>query len=143
MLALIKERCTLLGDFWDQGSFFFEAPTIFDKASVKAKWNEEKKDFFKSLIVKYNKIEVWNIEEAEKKFKQLNVVLEKRSLELERSNKENERLPVQLNSYCPRDINCYHCLWHAGKTGAALNGEWRIVWFISHLLDCYHRGISF
>ena len=71
VLALIKDRCTLLTDFWEQGAFFFEAPTVFDEASVKAKWNDEKKDFFKSLITKYHNIEVWNIEQIERNFKDL------------------------------------------------------------------------
>lgn len=42
---LVKERCTLLTDFWQQSSFFFKAPETLDLASVKPKWNEEKNVF--------------------------------------------------------------------------------------------------
>ncbi len=37
IVSLLKERTTFISDFWEQGSFFFEAPTTYDeKASAKA-----------------------------------------------------------------------------------------------------------
>jgi glutamyl-tRNA synthetase len=37
IVTLVKERATFINDFWEQGSFFFEAPTTYDeKASAKA-----------------------------------------------------------------------------------------------------------
>jgi glutamyl-tRNA synthetase len=45
VIALVKDRCTLLTDFVQQSSFFFKAPDTFDVDAVKPKWNEEKKKF--------------------------------------------------------------------------------------------------
>lgn len=50
VLGLIKDRCTLLPDFIEQGSFFFEAPVTLDTGAVKPKWNDNKKKFFTSFI---------------------------------------------------------------------------------------------
>jgi len=46
VIGLIKERCTLLPDFWAQGHFFFETPELKEIAAIKDKWNEIKKQFF-------------------------------------------------------------------------------------------------
>jgi glutamyl-tRNA synthetase len=49
VLDIIKERCTLLTDFVQQGSFFFQQPEKYDVDAVKPKWTEIKKLFLKSL----------------------------------------------------------------------------------------------
>jgi glutamyl-tRNA synthetase len=41
VLELVKERCSLLPDFFAQASFFYEAPASYDEASVKPKWDNE------------------------------------------------------------------------------------------------------
>lgn len=46
VLELVKDRCTLLTDFVAQSSYFFTAPSSYDSAAVKPKWNEQKADFF-------------------------------------------------------------------------------------------------
>ncbi len=71
VLNLIKDRCTLLTDFYSQGAFFFEAPTSFDEASVKAKWDAVKKEFFNLLINKYEESQIWSFEKIENIFKEL------------------------------------------------------------------------
>jgi glutamyl-tRNA synthetase len=71
VMELIKERCTLLPDFYTQGIFFFEAPKAFDEASVKPKWNESKKDFFQSLNKKLQDTIEFNAVEIENIFKEL------------------------------------------------------------------------
>lgn len=50
VLELVKDRCTLLTDFYDQAKFFFVAPESVDVDSIKGKWNDEKTDFFKEWI---------------------------------------------------------------------------------------------
>lgn len=50
IVGLIKERCHLLPDFVAQSSFFFNAPTTIDTASIAPKWEEKKHAFFKQLI---------------------------------------------------------------------------------------------
>ena len=71
MLNLVKERCSLLPDFYEQAAFFFNAPTSYDEAAVKPKWDEAKKDFFTMLIRNYTELEDWEIETVENTCKQL------------------------------------------------------------------------
>jgi glutamyl-tRNA synthetase len=39
--SALKERVTFPKDFWEQGKFFFIAPTQFDDQVISKKWNEE------------------------------------------------------------------------------------------------------
>src|SRR5258708_30046351 len=50
VLELVKDRCTLLPDFVQQASFFFQPSAMIDTASIQPKWNEAKKRFFTDLI---------------------------------------------------------------------------------------------
>lgn len=52
VIDLVKERCTLLSDFYEQSSYFFKAPEAWDTAAVKPKWNDAKHNFFTELIAK-------------------------------------------------------------------------------------------
>ncbi|HMK04899.1 MAG TPA: glutamate--tRNA ligase family protein, partial [Ferruginibacter sp.] len=71
VLALIKDRCTLLPDFIEQGKFFFVAPSTYDERSVKPKWDEGKKDFFNSFISNCKELKDWKASEIENNFKEL------------------------------------------------------------------------
>ena len=53
VLTLIKDRCTLLTDFWEQAHFFFVRPDVIDTASILPKWNEHKNLFFNELLRTY------------------------------------------------------------------------------------------
>ncbi|MEO7264070.1 MAG: glutamate--tRNA ligase [Ferruginibacter sp.] len=46
IISLVKDRCTLLTDFYEQGIFFFKSPAVLDKDSVLPKWNDNKNQFF-------------------------------------------------------------------------------------------------
>ncbi|HXL56968.1 MAG TPA: glutamate--tRNA ligase, partial [Chitinophagaceae bacterium] len=46
VLELVKDRCTLLTDFVQQASFFFQTPATIDITAIKPKWNEQKRLFF-------------------------------------------------------------------------------------------------
>jgi glutamyl-tRNA synthetase len=39
--TIMKERVTFPQDFWQQGKFFFQAPTTFDESVVTKKWNDD------------------------------------------------------------------------------------------------------
>ena len=39
--SIMKERVTFPQDFWEQGKFFFIAPTTFDESVVSKKWNDD------------------------------------------------------------------------------------------------------
>jgi len=51
VIDLVKERCTLLPDFYQQLSYFFEQPKEYDLNAVKPKWTDAKTEFFKTFIV--------------------------------------------------------------------------------------------
>ncbi len=71
VLNLLKDRCTLLNDFWDQGYFFYTPPAEFDIVSVKPKWSDEKNNFFENFIKELRTIPEWNSAFLESAFKQL------------------------------------------------------------------------
>jgi glutamyl-tRNA synthetase len=71
VLELIKERCTLLPDFVQQGSFFFQSPQTIDIASIQPKWNAAKQLFFLELIRQLELISVWDAPVLEKEFKEM------------------------------------------------------------------------
>ncbi len=71
IVALIKDRCTLIPDFWQQGHFFFTTPQNFDISPIKEKWNDQKKAFFTSWINSLNEITEWNQEIPEQHFNKL------------------------------------------------------------------------
>ena len=70
VIALVKDRCILLTDFWEQGSFFFVAPETLEMASVKSKWSDDKATFFDILTEKFTVLEEWNASNIEKLFKE-------------------------------------------------------------------------
>src|SRR5688572_23507064 len=71
VIALVKDRCTLLTDFYDQSSFFFKSPEEFDVNAVKPKWNEDKKNFFIGYSEKISLLPEWNASLLENTFKEL------------------------------------------------------------------------
>jgi glutamyl-tRNA synthetase len=54
VIDLVKDRCNLLGDFVAQTQYFFNAPTAFDEAAVKPKWNDQKAAFFQEFADSLN-----------------------------------------------------------------------------------------
>jgi glutamyl-tRNA synthetase len=70
VLELVKDRCTLLTDFWQQASFFFKAPETLDVASIKPKWNEDKAMFFDIFSEKIMLLQDWNAANIETLFKE-------------------------------------------------------------------------
>ena len=71
VITLVKDRCVLLTDFYDQSWFFFKAPDKWDVEAVKPKWNESKKIFFLGYIYKLSTLTVWKLETLEEAFKTL------------------------------------------------------------------------
>lgn len=71
IIELVKERCTLLTDFWQQSSFFFNAPATIDTDTILQKWNEQKAQFFVELIRSYSLLNSWNENDIEYTFKEL------------------------------------------------------------------------
>ncbi len=71
VIELIKDRCILLTDFYEQGHFFFETPSVYDEAAVKPKWDVAKNNYFDVLMSKYTATAIWGVQEIENIFKDL------------------------------------------------------------------------
>ena len=74
VLELVKDRCSLLTDFYEQSYFFFISPKQFDMASVKMKWNEAKASFFEKFYAELEAVPEWNSALIENAFKNLALV---------------------------------------------------------------------
>lgn len=71
IIHLVKERCALISDFYDQAVYFFMAPTEIDVAAVKPKWTTEKANFFEELSSKLEDLNEWEVSTIEEIFKNL------------------------------------------------------------------------
>jgi len=71
VLSLVKDRCTLLPDFWEHGHFFFNAPHEYNTVPIQAKWNDDKRNFFNTFSTSLASIGNWNTITLETVFKQL------------------------------------------------------------------------
>ena len=71
VIELVKDRCTLLPDFVQQGGFFFKAPETLELDAVKPKWSEEKKQFFNEYVDVLKTVETWELTVIENAFKEL------------------------------------------------------------------------
>jgi len=71
VIGLVRDRCTLLTDFYDQCSFFFQAPSTIDLYAIQPKWDEKKSLFFIELIRIFELASVWKHDELETAFKEL------------------------------------------------------------------------
>tara|TARA_B100001146_G_scaffold223775_1_gene239354 strand:- start:6060 stop:7574 length:1515 start_codon:yes stop_codon:yes gene_type:complete len=50
IVSLLKERATFVEDLWEQGHFFFEAPTAYDEKALKKAWKEDTAGILKNVI---------------------------------------------------------------------------------------------
>src|SRR5476651_749400 len=69
VIDLVKDRCTLLPDFYQQSAYFFEVPAEYDLAAVKPKWTDAKTDFFNEFAAKITSMETFEPAELENTFK--------------------------------------------------------------------------
>ena len=54
VINLIKDRCVLLADFYQQAGYFFEQPKEYDLNAVKPKWTDAKTAFFNEFSTLLN-----------------------------------------------------------------------------------------
>jgi glutamyl-tRNA synthetase len=71
VIGLVKDRCTLLTDFYEQSYFFFKSPEKWDVDAVKPKWNKTKQLFFAEVIRNYELNNNWKVMELENSFKEI------------------------------------------------------------------------
>ncbi len=53
VVALIRDRCSLLSDFWTQGSFFFRPPQPLRMEALLPKWEKSRESFFEELARRF------------------------------------------------------------------------------------------
>ena len=73
VIGLVRDRCSLIPDFYPQAKFFFEAPRQWDLNAVNPKWSDQKADFFRDLIDQLRNLPDWNAISLEAAFKELAV----------------------------------------------------------------------
>ena len=83
VIGLVKDRCSLLTDFYDQSYFFFISPDKWDLDAVKPKWNDDKKNFFIAYVEKLQSAEDWKAVALENIFKELATKMNIKSGELQ------------------------------------------------------------
>ncbi len=71
VIEMVKDRCTLISDFFEQSAYFFSAPATLDLEAVLTKWNESKTSFFQQLMASLQTNSSWNAAEIELVFKEL------------------------------------------------------------------------
>lgn len=71
VIGLIKDRCVLLPDFYQQAGFFFEQPAAYDLNAVKPKWTDAKTEFYHAFIALLNNEATIEAHDLEAKFKAL------------------------------------------------------------------------
>jgi len=71
VIGLVKDRCTLLTDFYEQSYFLFKSPEKWDVDVVKPKWNEAKQLFFAEVIRNYELNNDWKAILLENSFKEI------------------------------------------------------------------------
>ena len=76
VMELVKDRCTLMPDFVQQGSFFFVTPEQIDINAIKPKWDEAKNMFYMELIRAYELSTIWETQDLEIEFKELSAALQ-------------------------------------------------------------------
>jgi glutamyl-tRNA synthetase len=71
VIDMVKDRCTLLNDFVQQASFFFQLPETIDIAAIQPKWDEKKNLFFIEVIRMFQQSSLWEATDLEASFKEL------------------------------------------------------------------------
>jgi glutamyl-tRNA synthetase len=71
VLNVVKDRCTLITDFYEQAAYFFKAPFSWDTDAVKPKWTAAKSAFFDELVIRINSLPVFESAALETTFKEL------------------------------------------------------------------------
>ncbi|MBO9592464.1 MAG: glutamate--tRNA ligase [Niabella sp.] len=71
IVQLVKDRATLLTDFYDQTAYFFKTPESVDITAIQPKWNEAKQLFFTEVIRNYELAGDWKAETLENNFKEI------------------------------------------------------------------------
>ena len=65
----LKERATFIKDMWEEGKYYFSAPTSYDEKTIRKKWKEDTPKYMTELKYRIEIISDFNSENIEKEFK--------------------------------------------------------------------------
>tara|TARA_Y100001968_G_scaffold312804_1_gene336354 strand:- start:795 stop:2318 length:1524 start_codon:yes stop_codon:yes gene_type:complete len=65
----LKERATFIHDMWEEGKYYFIAPTSYDKKTIQKKWKEDTSSLLEEFKNKIENISEFSSENIEKEFK--------------------------------------------------------------------------
>jgi glutamyl-tRNA synthetase len=65
----LKERATFVKDMWEEGKYYFSAPTTYDEKTVQAKWQEDTSKHLAELKSRLEEVSDFKSENIEKAFK--------------------------------------------------------------------------
>jgi glutamyl-tRNA synthetase len=71
VIDLVKDRCILLTDFYQNSIYFFQGPAQYDINAVKPKWTDTKTAFFQTFAAQLTTLPDFNAAEMENMFKAL------------------------------------------------------------------------
>ena len=66
--GLVKERCHFVNEIWDQGFFFFQAPTSYDEKMVAKRWKEGVPGMMAEIAGFFGTIESWSAPQIKEPF---------------------------------------------------------------------------
>lgn len=64
----VKERCEFVADLWEQGHFFFLAPTSYDEKTIKKRWKDDTPEQLNAIAELFQTIENWKAESIKEPF---------------------------------------------------------------------------
>ena len=65
----LKERATFIRDMWEEGKYYFLAPTSYDEKTIRKKWKEDTSKHILELKKRLEFISDFNSKNIEKEFK--------------------------------------------------------------------------
>jgi len=65
----LKERATFINDMWEEGKYYFVAPTCYDEKTIRKKWKEDTSNLLLEFKNRIEKISDFSSQNIEKEFK--------------------------------------------------------------------------
>lgn len=62
VIDAVKERASFVQDLWENASFFYQAPQVFDEKGVKKVWKEDTEEILKNFLSLQKNIEIYSAE---------------------------------------------------------------------------------
>jgi len=69
IIGLLKERAVFIDDFWEMGSYFFQAPEGFEEKAAKKVWKEDSPELINKLTEIISNTEPYNAETLQNSIK--------------------------------------------------------------------------